>query len=76
MFYCEATCLSNNNSSSKKSRPTLTFLSFFPQGCHDAVVELLKKNIQWVIVAALVIALLQVCNINLKKKQKHGALEI
>lgn len=30
------------------------------QGCHDAVVELLKENIQWVIVAALVIAFLQV----------------
>ncbi|CAG03950.1 unnamed protein product [Tetraodon nigroviridis] len=29
------------------------------KGCHDAVVEFLKKNIQWVIVAALVIAFLQ-----------------
>ncbi|XP_040909565.1 CD63 antigen [Toxotes jaculatrix] len=33
------------------------------QGCHDAVVALLKKNIQWVIVAALVIAFLQIMGI-------------
>lgn len=31
----------------------------YQKGCHDAVVELLKENIQWVIVAALVIAFLQ-----------------
>lgn len=37
------------------------------QGCHDAVVAVLKENIQWVIVAALVIAFLQVGNIGLKK---------
>lgn len=34
------------------------FLMF--QGCHDTVVELLQENVQWVIVAALVIAFLQV----------------
>uniref|UniRef100_A0A674NK73 Tetraspanin n=1 Tax=Takifugu rubripes TaxID=31033 RepID=A0A674NK73_TAKRU len=30
-----------------------------PSGCHDVIVDLLKSNIQWVIVAALVIAFLQ-----------------
>lgn len=30
------------------------------QGCHDAVEEALKKNLLWVIVAAVVIAFLQV----------------
>ncbi|XP_041801256.1 CD63 antigen [Chelmon rostratus] len=33
------------------------------EGCHDAVEALLKKNIQWVIVAALVIAFLQIMGI-------------
>lgn len=33
------------------------------QGCHDKVVELLKQNILWVIVAALVIAFLQIMGI-------------
>jgi len=33
------------------------------KGCHDAVEALLKKNIQWVIVAALVIAFLQIMGI-------------
>lgn len=32
----------------------------FFQGCHDVLEAVLKKNIQWVIVAALVIAFLQV----------------
>ncbi|KAM9351312.1 CD63 antigen [Symphorus nematophorus] len=33
------------------------------KGCHDAVEALLKRNIQWVIVAALVIAFLQIMGI-------------
>jgi len=33
------------------------------EGCHDVVEALLKKNIQWVIVAALVIAFLQIMGI-------------
>nr|XP_046252448.1 CD63 antigen [Scatophagus argus] len=33
------------------------------KGCHDAVEALLKKNIQWVIVAALVIAFLQIMGV-------------
>ncbi|XP_068600207.1 CD63 antigen [Brachionichthys hirsutus] len=33
------------------------------EGCHDVVEELLKTNIQWVIVAALVIAFLQITGI-------------
>ncbi|XP_034551167.1 CD63 antigen [Notolabrus celidotus] len=33
------------------------------EGCHDAVVAFLNKNIQWVIVAALVIAFLQIMGI-------------
>ncbi|XP_029362439.1 CD63 antigen [Echeneis naucrates] len=33
------------------------------KGCHDAVEALLKKNIMWVIVAALVIAFLQIMGI-------------
>lgn len=45
---------------------------FLIQGCHVAVEALLKKNIQWVIVAALVIAFLQVCHID---KQKHVLLK-
>ncbi|KAI3357737.1 hypothetical protein L3Q82_016141 [Scortum barcoo] len=35
----------------------------YQKGCHDAVEALLKKNIQWVIVAALVIAFLQITGI-------------
>nr|AXV45346.1 CD63 [Lateolabrax japonicus] len=35
----------------------------YQKGCHDAMVALLKKNIQWVIVAALVIAFLQIMGI-------------
>uniref|UniRef100_A0A674NH24 Tetraspanin n=1 Tax=Takifugu rubripes TaxID=31033 RepID=A0A674NH24_TAKRU len=31
----------------------------YQKGCHDVIVDLLKSNIQWVIVAALVIAFLQ-----------------
>ena len=57
-------CLSKNKS--------VTSLSLFlMQGCHDALEALLKKNIQWVIVAALVIAFLQVCIIS---KQRHVEL--
>ncbi|XP_068198734.1 CD63 antigen-like [Antennarius striatus] len=33
------------------------------EGCHDVVEELLKKNVLWVIVAALVIAFLQIMGI-------------
>nr|BAM36397.1 CD63 antigen [Oplegnathus fasciatus] len=35
----------------------------YQKGCHDVVEALLKKNIQWVIVAALVIAFLQIMGI-------------
>ncbi|XP_053173639.1 CD63 antigen [Scomber japonicus] len=35
----------------------------YQKGCHDALEALLKKNIQWVIVAALVIAFLQIMGI-------------
>ncbi|XP_070695427.1 CD63 antigen [Pempheris klunzingeri] len=35
----------------------------YQKGCHDAVEAFLKKNIQWVIVAALVIAFLQIMGI-------------
>lgn len=35
----------------------------YQQGCHDVLEEVLKKNIQWVIVAALVIAFLQIMGI-------------
>ncbi|CAJ1084587.1 CD63 antigen [Xyrichtys novacula] len=35
----------------------------FKEGCHDAVEANLKKNIQWVIVAALIIAFLQIMGI-------------
>ncbi|XP_018533117.1 CD63 antigen [Lates calcarifer] len=35
----------------------------YQKGCHDAMEALLKKNIQWVIVAALVIAFLQIMGI-------------
>uniref|UniRef100_A0A3Q3XHS9 Tetraspanin n=1 Tax=Mola mola TaxID=94237 RepID=A0A3Q3XHS9_MOLML len=35
----------------------------YQKGCHDAVVQFLQKNIQWVIVAALVIAFLQIMGI-------------
>ncbi|XP_041654858.1 CD63 antigen [Cheilinus undulatus] len=35
----------------------------YQEGCHDAMEAFLKKNIQWVIVAALVIAFLQVMGI-------------
>nr|ACQ57906.1 CD63 antigen [Anoplopoma fimbria] len=31
----------------------------YQKGCHDALVDFLKKNIQWVIIAAIVIAFLQ-----------------
>ena len=36
----------------------------------------LKKNIMWVIVGALVIAFLQVCNINKKIQKNLGALKM
>ncbi|KAM9751339.1 CD63 antigen [Menidia menidia] len=35
----------------------------YQKGCHDAMVAYLKENIQWVIVAALVIAFLQIMGI-------------
>ncbi|XP_010730344.1 CD63 antigen [Larimichthys crocea] len=35
----------------------------YQKGCHDTVEAVLKKNIQWVIVAALVIAFLQIMGI-------------
>ncbi|XP_021178711.1 CD63 antigen [Fundulus heteroclitus] len=35
----------------------------YDKGCHDALVAFMKQNIQWVIVAALVIAVLQIMGI-------------
>ncbi|KAM4737613.1 CD63 antigen [Anableps anableps] len=35
----------------------------YQKGCHDALVTFLKNNIQWVIIAALVIAILQIMGI-------------
>merc|ERR1712228_232041 len=35
----------------------------YQKGCHDVMEQLLKENIQWVIVAALVIAFLQIMGI-------------
>lgn len=57
----------------QRNRQNLTFPFLLLQGCKGAVEAVLKKNIQWVIVAALVIAFLQVCNISKQKNVASGA---
>ncbi|XP_075898610.1 CD63 antigen [Nelusetta ayraudi] len=57
----DSCCL--NVTTSCGSNAMLDASKVYQKGCHDAVVELLKKNLQWVIVAALVIAFLQIMGI-------------
>ncbi|KAG7221726.1 hypothetical protein INR49_000093 [Caranx melampygus] len=53
--------ISNYNNSTADFRKSVDKLQ--EDGCHDAVEAILKKNILWVIVAALVIAFLQIMGI-------------